>query len=69
LERRGTTDSIGTRRAEAEDIRQFSKAQLSAYKVTKSVHIVLELPLTQYGKIDKRRIRAQLIEEARSLRG
>ena len=60
---------IAAEGAKAEDIRQFSKAQLSAYKVPKAVHIVSELPLTQYGKIDKRRIRAQLIEEARSLRG
>lgn len=48
----------------AEDIRQFAKARLSAYKVPKRVHIVLELPLTQYGKIDKRRIRTQLVEVA-----
>ena len=60
---------IAAEGAEAEDIRQFSKAQLSAYKVPKTVHIVSELPLTQYGKIDKRRIRAQLIEDARSLQG
>lgn len=46
----------------AEDIRQFAKARLSAYKVPKSVHIVVELPLTQYGKIDKRRIRALMID-------
>ena len=48
--------------AQTEEIRQFAKARLSAYKVPKSVLIVSELPLTQYGKIDKRRIRAQLIE-------
>ena len=46
----------------AEDIRQFAKARLSAYKVPKSVHIVVELPLTQYGKIDKRRIRTLMID-------
>ncbi|OYU34536.1 MAG: hypothetical protein CFE35_14190 [Novosphingobium sp. PASSN1] len=46
-----------------------SRSRVSAYKVPKTVHLVSELPLTQYGKIDKRRIRAQLIEEARSLRG
>lgn len=50
--------------AVAEDIRQFAKARLSAYKVPKSVHIVTELPLTSYGKIDKRRIRAQLIMDS-----
>lgn len=60
---------IAAEGAEVEDIRQFSKARLSAYKVPKAVHIVSELPLTQYGKIDKRRIRAQLVEEARNLQG
>jgi len=49
----------------AEDVRQFAKARLSAYKVPKSVHIVEDLPLTQYGKIDKRRIRELLIKSAR----
>lgn len=44
------------------EIRQFAKARLSAYKVPKSVHIIAEMPLTQYGKIDKRRIRAMMIE-------
>ena len=45
-----------------EEIRQFARARLSAYKVPKSVHIMEKLPLTQYGKIDKRRIRAMMIE-------
>jgi fatty-acyl-CoA synthase len=48
----------------AEDIRQFAKARLSAYKVPKTVHIVSDLPLTPYGKIDKRRIRTQLMMES-----
>lgn len=48
--------------ADAEEIRQFAKARLSAYKVPKAVHIAAELPLTQYGKIDKRRIRTLLAE-------
>ena len=46
-----------------EEIRQFAKARLSAYKVPKSVHIITEMPLTQYGKIDKRRVRAMMVEE------
>ena len=46
-----------------EQIRQFAKARLSAYKVPKSVHIITEMPLTQYGKIDKRRVRAMMVEE------
>lgn len=50
--------------AEAEEIRQFAKSRLSAYKVPKSVHIVAQMPLTQYGKIDKRCIREMLIEQS-----
>ena len=46
-----------------EEIRKFAKARLSAYKVPKSVHIITEMPLTQYGKIDKRRLRAMMVEE------
>lgn len=48
--------------ATAEDIRLFAKARLSAYKVPKTVQIVERLPLTQYGKIDKKRIRELLLE-------
>jgi fatty-acyl-CoA synthase/long-chain acyl-CoA synthetase len=45
-----------------DEIRQFAKARLSVYKVPKSVHVIAEMPLTQYGKIDKRRVRAMLVE-------
>lgn len=47
---------------ESEEIRQFAKARLSAYKVPKSVHFIEEMPLTQYGKIDKKRVRAMMVE-------
>lgn len=50
-----------------EGLRQYAKAKLSAYKVPKSVHFVGQLPLTQYGKIDKKRIRATLIEHGKTL--
>ncbi len=50
-----------------EEIRQFAKARLSAYKAPKRVHFIAEMPLTQYGKIDKRRIREFMIEAAGSL--
>lgn len=59
---------IADQDADPEDIRQFAKARLSVYKVPKSVHFVAELPLTQYGKIDKRRIRVQLAEAPADLR-
>lgn len=48
--------------SDPEDIRQFAKARLSAYKVPKNVHVIAEMPLTQYGKIDKKRIRAMLLD-------
>jgi fatty-acyl-CoA synthase/long-chain acyl-CoA synthetase len=48
--------------ADPEAIRQFAKARLSAYKAPKSVQIIAEMPLTQYGKIDKRRVRAMMVE-------
>lgn len=47
---------------DGEEIRQFAKARLSAYKVPKSVHFIEEMPLTQYGKIDKKRVRAMMVE-------
>jgi fatty-acyl-CoA synthase/long-chain acyl-CoA synthetase len=52
-----------------EAIRQFAKARLSAYKVPKSIHIIMEMPLTQYGKIDKRRVRAMMVEEMGAVLG
>ncbi len=50
--------------SDPEEIRQFAKARLSAYKAPKNVHIIAEMPLTQYGKIDKRAIRTRLIKAA-----
>ncbi len=52
-----------------EEIRQFAKARLSAYKAPKSVHFIAEMPLTQYGKIDKRTIRALMVEAAGNQQG
>lgn len=49
-----------------EEIRQLAKARLSAYNSPKSVHFIAEMPLTQYGKIDKRTIRASMVEAAGS---
>lgn len=54
---------IATEGSNLEEIRQFAKARLSAYKAPKSVHLIAEMPLTQYGKIDKRTIRAMMVEE------
>ena len=50
----------------ATDLRDFAKSKLSAYKVPKSVIFADELPLTTYGKIDKKRLRRQLSEDGPS---
>ena len=44
----------------ADELRLFAKSSLSAYKVPKSVVFMTELPLTNYGKIDKKRLRLAL---------
>ena len=41
-------------------LRAFAKARLSAYKVPKTVVFADALPLTAYGKIDKKRLRQDL---------
>ncbi|MFD1190802.1 class I adenylate-forming enzyme family protein [Phenylobacterium conjunctum] len=45
-------------------LRAFAKTRLSAYKVPKTVVLVEELPLTTYGKIDKKRLRQALADAA-----
>lgn len=41
-------------------LRAFAKARLSAYKVPKTVVFAETLPLTAYGKVDKKRLRQDL---------
>jgi fatty-acyl-CoA synthase/long-chain acyl-CoA synthetase len=50
--------------ATAEDLRQFARQRLSAYKTPKSVVLTEALPLTPYGKIDKKKLRAELLSRA-----
>lgn len=45
-------------RVEEEDLRQFSKETLSAYKVPKKFLFLDALPLTSYGKVDKKSLRS-----------
>ena len=52
--------------ASASDLRNFAKSKLSAYKVPKSIVFADELPLTTYGKIDKKRLRSQLSDDGPS---
>ncbi|MFJ8234215.1 long-chain-fatty-acid--CoA ligase [Ureibacillus sp. NPDC094379] len=47
---------------------QYCKENLSKYKVPKTINIVEELPLTHYGKLDKKTLRAPFWElEARKI--
>jgi fatty-acyl-CoA synthase len=46
--------------ADAEELRRFAKARLSAYKAPKHVIFVDLLPLTRVGKIDKKALRASV---------
>ena len=46
--------------ASIDTLRLFAKASLSAYKVPKTIVFMNELPLTNYGKIDKKRLRLEL---------
>lgn len=45
---------------DAESIRQFARERLSGYKSPKEVHILDTIPLTAYGKIDKKALRKTL---------
>jgi fatty-acyl-CoA synthase/long-chain acyl-CoA synthetase len=40
-----------------ENVMQYCKTNLSKYKVPKSIQIVEEFPLTNYGKVDKKVLR------------
>ncbi|OYU70405.1 MAG: AMP-dependent synthetase [Alphaproteobacteria bacterium PA2] len=42
------------------ELRDFAKSRLSAYKAPKTVVFVEALPLTTYGKVDKKRLRQEL---------
>lgn len=42
--------------AGAEEIREFSRARLSGYKVPKRIHVVAALPRTNFGKFDKKEL-------------
>jgi fatty-acyl-CoA synthase/long-chain acyl-CoA synthetase len=43
-------------------LRAFAKNLLSAYKVPKTIVFADELPLTTYGKVDKKRLRQELTD-------
>ena len=47
-----------------ENILEFCRAEMTAYKVPKVIHIVDAIPLTAVGKIDKKALRAQAVQGA-----
>jgi len=55
---------VRARPVEAEELRSFGRAALTAYKAPKTVTFVEALPLTKFGKIDKKRLRAMLTAPA-----
>ncbi len=42
-----------------DDILSFAREQMAPYKVPKSIEFIDEMPLTQVGKVDKKRLRAR----------
>ena len=47
-----------------ENILEFCRAEMTAYKVPKVIHIVDAIPLTAVGKIDKKALRARAVQGA-----
>jgi long-chain acyl-CoA synthetase len=49
---------------EADKLIAWSKERLGGYKYPREVHLVSSLPLTHVGKIDRKALRARILEEA-----
>jgi long-chain acyl-CoA synthetase len=47
-----------------EDLVAFAKERIGGYKYPREVHVVGSLPLTPVGKIDRKELRARLLQEA-----
>jgi long-chain acyl-CoA synthetase len=43
-----------------QELIDFSKTKLSAYKYPREVHIVQAVPLTPVGKVDRKKLRTML---------
>ncbi|MFL5932125.1 MAG: class I adenylate-forming enzyme family protein [Gaiellaceae bacterium] len=50
--------------ATPEDLVAFAKQRIGGYKYPREVHLVGSLPLTPVGKVDRKALRARLLEEA-----
>jgi long-chain acyl-CoA synthetase len=49
---------------EADELVAWSKERIGGYKYPREVHLVPSLPLTPVGKIDRKALRARILEEA-----
>jgi long-chain acyl-CoA synthetase len=50
--------------AKAEELVAYAKERIGGYKYPREVHLVGALPLTPVGKVDRKALRAKLLEEA-----
>ena len=50
-----------TPRPTAEELRQFVAARLAAYMVPERIEIVAELPLNATGKVDRKKLHAEVL--------
>nr|MDP9491472.1 acyl-CoA synthetase [Actinomycetota bacterium] len=48
----------------ADELVAWSKERIGGYKYPREVHVVPSLPLTPVGKIDRKALRARILEEA-----
>ncbi len=49
-----------TLRAGADELVEFARSRLSAYKYPREVHVLDDLPLTPVGKVDRKALRQRL---------
>jgi non-ribosomal peptide synthetase component E (peptide arylation enzyme) len=49
---------------ELEELRAFCKARLANFKLPERLLIVDELPLTDFGKVDRKILRSRFAEQA-----
>ena len=50
--------------ADTDDLVAFAKERIGSYKYPREVHVVPSLPLTPVGKVDRKKLRERLREEA-----
>jgi long-chain acyl-CoA synthetase len=52
------------RELDGEELAAWSKERIGGYKYPREVHVLPSLPLTPVGKIDRKALRAKILEEA-----